>query len=350
MVRRRFAYLFERLGSLRYAVVRWPADTRRAAHILVGAPLYNWVLRVSTGLCGNRIMATILVVDDSPLDRRLTTRMLEEIGLHVTCAEHGNQALEKISQELPDVVLTDMQMPEMDGLELVQQIGMLHPSVPVILMTAYGSEETAVKALRAGAASYVPKHNLARDLVDTVKNVLSVARAKRETRAMLDSMTRLESRFVLSNTIEGLDALIGHVKEQLRQIGLFGERDILRVGTALYEAVINAIEHGNLELDASHRDTEGPHYRRFVEERARQSPFRRRHVYLTACLTRSQATFTVRDEGAGFDPTTLPDPIAPENVGQVNGRGLFLIRTFMDDVRFNEPGNEITLVKGRSLH
>ena len=215
-------------------------------------------------------------------------------------------------------------------------------------MTAYGSEEIAVAALRLGAASYVPKHNLSRDLVDTVKSVLSVSRARRETRAMLDSMTRLDSQFVLDNSTAGLDALIGYLKEQLRQIGLFGERDILRVGTAVYEALNNAVEHGNLELSSSDRDEEGTSYRRFVEERARCAPYRNRHVYLSVALTRGEAQITVRDDGGGFDPRLLPDPSNPENVGRVNGRGLFLIRTFMDDVRFNESGNEITMVKRRT--
>jgi anti-sigma regulatory factor (Ser/Thr protein kinase) len=71
-------------------------------------------------------------------------------------------------------------------------------------------------------------------------------------------------------------------------------------------------------------------------------------VYLAASLSRSQAQYTVRDEGHGFDPSTLPDPTDPENVGKVNGRGLFLIRTFMDEVSFNETGNEITMVKRRT--
>lgn len=293
-------------------------------------------------------MATVLVVDDSALDRRLTKRMLEEVGLRVRCAEDGCQALEMMGESVPDMVLTDMQMPGMDGLELVQHLGFHYPTVPVVLMTAYGSEETAVEALRGGAASYVPKHNLARDLIPTVKNVLAVSRARRQTRAILDSMTRLEACYVLSNTVEGLDALIAHVKEQLRQMGLFGERDILRLGTALYEALINAIEHGNLEVRQDERDAEGPGYRRFLEERARQSPYRSRHVYFTVHLTRADAKFTVRDEGRGFDPSTLPDPTNPENVGKVSGRGLFLIRTFMDDVRFNEVGNEITMMKRRT--
>jgi anti-sigma regulatory factor (Ser/Thr protein kinase) len=57
--------------------------------------------------------------------------------------------------------------------------------------------------------------------------------------------------------------------------------------------------------------------------------------------------FVVQDEGPGFDPSTLPDPTLPSNVGQTNGRGLFLIRTFMDEVTFNETGNVVTMIKHR---
>jgi anti-sigma regulatory factor (Ser/Thr protein kinase) len=149
--------------------------------------------------------------------------------------------------------------------------------------------------------------------------------------------------------LEGLEAFIGHIKDQLRQIRLFGEHDILRIGTALYEALVNAIEHGNLELRSDQRELPNQEYRRLFEERSLRAPYRSRHVYMHAVLTRGLATFVVRDEGPGFDTTRLRDPTAPENVAQVNGRGLFLIRTFMDDVRFNERGNEITMTKRRGV-
>ena len=58
----------------------------------------------------------------------------------------------------------------------------------------------------------------------------------------------------------------------------------------------------------------------------------------------------IRDEGKGFRPETLPDPTAPQNLERRTGRGLFLIRTFMDEVRHNAVGNEITLVKRRDRH
>ncbi len=294
-------------------------------------------------------MPTVLIVDDSPLDRRLASRFLEEVGFNVVTVENGKVALEQLLKSKPDVVLTDMQMPEMDGLALVERMTIEYPTIPVIVMTAFGSETTAVTALQRGAASYVPKQDLNKDLVSTVKNVLSVTRMRRETRTMLDSMRRIEAEYVLNNTLEGLDSLISYLKEQLRFIRLLGEADILRVGTAVYEGLVNAIEHGNLEIKSAERDKPSGVYRRMVEERASDPVFRRRHIYLTTALTRTEATFTIRDEGPGFDPSSLPDPTAPENVGKVNGRGMFLIRTFMDEVRFNETGNELTMIKRRTL-
>ena len=111
-------------------------------------------------------MTTILVVDDNPMDQRLAGACVEEHGLSPIFASNGREALEMIERQPPDVVLTDLQMPELDGLQLVQKVRQSHSSVPVILMTAFGSEEVAADALRAGAASYVPK-KLLRELLAT---------------------------------------------------------------------------------------------------------------------------------------------------------------------------------------
>ena len=62
-------------------------------------------------------------------------------------------------------------------------------------------------------------------------------------------------------------------------------------------------------------------------------------------ISRATGTFTVRDEGPGFDPSKLPDPTDPANLEKISGRGLLLMRTFMDEVRFNATGNEVTMVK-----
>jgi CheY-like chemotaxis protein/anti-sigma regulatory factor (Ser/Thr protein kinase) len=295
-------------------------------------------------------MVKVLVVDDSVLDRRLAGAFLEEHGGWVAAyAEDGRAALSQIQLDPPDLVLTDLQMPEINGLELVEAICRDFPHVPVILMTAHGSEEVAVAALRKGAASYVPKRDLARDLVQTVENVLKITKTNRDQRLIQEYLVTAEFSFVLANDIDCLPALIGHLQDQMSQRNITDENGRIRVGTALYEALLNAIEHGNLELNSRLRETgDGSAYRSLGKQRRQQSPYRDRRVRLKATFSPNEAIFAIRDEGAGYDPSKILDPTDAANVAKSSGRGLFLVRMFMDDVRFNDRGNEIVLIKRRS--
>ena len=131
----------------------------------------------SKGLVGNpsetleefAIATTVLIVDDYMIDRRIAGSIVEKFaGLTPTYASDGHEALESIALEEPAVVLTDLQMPGMGGLALVQNIREKFPRLPVILMTAHGSEDIAIQALRAGATNYVTKKTLGRDLAETL--------------------------------------------------------------------------------------------------------------------------------------------------------------------------------------
>ena len=293
-------------------------------------------------------MSYILIVDDAAVDRRLAASFVEKVGWKTAFAKDGLEAWEQIQREAPDVVVTDLQMPEMDGLELVQRLRSERPALPVILMTAHGSEEIAVRALQAGAASYVPKHNLARDLADTVRDVFSVTRRKREQQETLDCLESKQSHFVLGEEVWNLEPFISHLQEELRRMGICNEGDLIRVGTALHEALVNANEHGNLELDSALREDDTGAYSRLAQQRSQESPYRDRRVRVTSSLTREEAVFVIRDEGPGFDFTNQPYPTDPANLEKVSGRGLFLIHTFMDDVQFDHNGREITLIKRRA--
>jgi len=290
-------------------------------------------------------VATVLIVDDNPIDRRLAAGIVEKVGMQTCFAVNGREGLEVIENEPPDIVVTDLSMPEMDGLELVEKIKAEHPTVPVILMTAHGSEEIAVKALQTGAASYVPKANLPRDLVHTVHDVLSVATTKKDEQKALSWLWEADLRFVLGMDNGTHEPLVGFLQEQLRTWRLCDDADLIRVGTALHEAFVNAIEHGNLELASDLRDDPDGAYQIIGDQRRKEPPYCDRTVRVSARMTRDEATIRICDEGPGFDPSKLPDPTDPENIGKISGRGLLLIRTFMDDVHFNSTGNEITVVK-----
>lgn len=292
-------------------------------------------------------MAKILVVDDTVFDQRMAGKCVQEQGSSPLYAQNGREALELIKSERPDVVLTDLNMPEMDGLELVKQVRKKYPSVPVILMTAFGSEEIAVKALRAGASSYVPKRNLRRDLGEALRVVLVSVAGARQRDQVREFLEESESRFVLGYEPGGTQALISYLRDGLTRLNFCDEAGLLQVSTALTEAITNAMDHGNLELDSSLREAPGDAYRKQGRDRTTQPPYCDRRVCITSKLTPSEATYVIRDEGPGFDPSTLLDPTEPENLLKLSGRGVMLIRMFMDEMRFNERGNEITLVKRR---
>jgi CheY-like chemotaxis protein/anti-sigma regulatory factor (Ser/Thr protein kinase) len=291
----------------------------------------------------------VLVVDDSPTQAYHMAAVLRAAGHEVTTAGNGIEALAAIRRAVPDVVVSDIHMPEMDGLALVAAVRSDFPGVPVLVATSQGSEELAVAALRGGAAGYVPKRNLDSDLVPAVDDILSVAAAQRKQSLFLDRMSAAEYHFELENDPDLVPLVVGHVETVLRTMNLFDPSDHMRVGLAVHEAVVNAIVHGNLEVSSDLKQGDWSAYHQAIADRAEQSPYRDRRVNVTVRATRTPyLSVRVRDEGPGFDPSKLPDPTDPAHLDLTSGRGLLLIRTFFDRVAHSPRGNEITMVKGKS--
>jgi CheY-like chemotaxis protein/anti-sigma regulatory factor (Ser/Thr protein kinase) len=292
-------------------------------------------------------MARVLVVEDSPTQASELRFMLEDAGFDVEIAGDGIAALSSLEERLPDLIVTDLQMPRMDGLALVQAVRGKHPSVPVVLITAHGSEEIAARALRSGAASYVPKRYLGQDLAQVVQQIIAMAAPDPEKERVIESLEETQFRFKLTNDESLVAPLIRRLEEVVLEMGLCDQAELIRVAVALREAIVNAIDHGNLELDSELRQDDERIYHRLANERRDQSPYRERRVRIDVGVTRTEATFTISDQGPGFDPSTLPDPTDPANLCRIGGRGLLLIRTLMDEVSFNTTGNQIMLVKRR---
>ena len=118
----------------------------------------------------------ILVVDDSPLTRELLSSLLEAVGYEIVNAHDGAEAIERLGREAVDMVVTDLEMPKVDGLELTRRLKS-HPTLhtlPVVIVTTRGSEADRRKGMDAGADGYITKGDLVRqDLVDVVSRLLA---------------------------------------------------------------------------------------------------------------------------------------------------------------------------------
>lgn len=292
-------------------------------------------------------MARVLVAEDDLTQAKRFDLMLRRAGFEVSTASNGTEALELLGRESADIVLTDLQMPDMDGLELVESIRARYPMIPVVLMTGYGSEEAAVRALAKGAASYIPKRSLNRDIVALLEQVLAMASEQKVKMYLQASMTSTEFHFCLGNEAGQVEPLVKYLLEPIARFGLCDATGLVRIGMALREALVNAVEHGNLEGDSEMRQVDETQYHELIAERREMSPYRERRVHIMARITHDNAAFVIRDEGPGFDPSRIPDPTDPANLERVGGRGLLLIQTFMDEVMHNATGNQITLIKRR---
>ncbi len=292
-------------------------------------------------------MSRIILVDDADTDRTLVSGLLRrELDCQVQEADNGEAALDYIDARRPDLVLTDLQMPGMNGLELLQAIRNEYPMIPVVLLTAQGSGRIAAEAMKAGATSYVPKRRIAEDLARTVKRVIEAASDVPISPQLMHRMDYCSCRFTLTNDPAQVTSVVCQMQRMLRCLPLQDENERIRVSLALEAALSNALFHGNME--ASRDLPNGGEEARMAlfRQRWNQKPWCDRRITLTADITRSEARFVVSDEGAGFDTSRIdPNVMTLDTEG---GRGLPLMYTIMDDVSFNDIGNQVTLIRRRA--
>jgi CheY-like chemotaxis protein len=290
-------------------------------------------------------MAKILLVEESASKRRHTADLLQRNGkVEVIYAGSGPEALSTIERLSPDVVLAALPPQGTDFLGVLHDIHSSYPSLPIILMTADAVTPVLSKALQRGAASLVPKSNLGRYLAQTLDHVLELSRTGRHQR-LVGYLCQTECSFSLENDPDLIAPLVAHLQEVTARLEGMDESARMQLGVALHEGLLNAMYHGNLEISSDLRECGESAFLAAAEQRRRSSPHRDRRVHVKATMTPSEAVFVIRDEGPGFNPETIPDPTAPANVSKASGRGILLMRTFVDDMHYNATGNELTLVK-----
>lgn len=155
--------------------------------------------------------------------------------------------------------------------------------------------------------------------------------------------------FQLANHPKMIAPVVAKVQAALWRLRFCTHHAGERFGVAVHEALVNAMCHGNLEMSSALRQVDERAYFELLQERRRQTPYRHRRVQVHFQVRADDARCTVRDEGKGFNPDTIPDPTDPVNLAMVGGRGLLLIRLFTDQVVHNDRGNEITLIQRRDV-
>ncbi|QNN21457.1 sigma-54-dependent Fis family transcriptional regulator [Planctomycetales bacterium ZRK34] len=159
-------------------------------------------------------MSKVLVVDDKQMMRDSVTTTLARAGFTTVAADNGESALAMITRHRPAAVVTDLKMPNMDGLELLTRIGRIDPDLPVILMTAYATVETAVSALKQGAFDYIQKPFEGDELVATVRRAVRHHQLANENAALKQNTRAVQ----LPRKLVGDSSAMAQVRKQIEQV------------------------------------------------------------------------------------------------------------------------------------
>jgi len=252
----------------------------------------------------------ILIVDDHDDLSTVLTDEFGELGHLIKIAESRDAAVALIKDENFDLIITDL-----DGEHLTDNGA---PDKITCLPEAIPNARSSVKAFKICVSNY--KHNEFTE--DELKNFIETTlnhKAKFVDQKVIVKNLREKIEFEIPSVISLMNGILDYLMERVEKIGVVNSENS-NLFIALDEAFVNAVKHGN-KFDAT------------------------KLVRITAEVSPKEARFTIEDEGEGFNVAEIPDPTNVENLFKASGRGVLIIHNVMDEVRYNERGNRLEMIK-----
>jgi len=268
----------------------------------------------------------VLVVEDSRTMQTFLLNLLKKEDYEVVVAGNGESGMKLFQQGLVegnpfDIVMTDIVMPGVSGLEVLKQVKTLNYDTVVVVLTSDANVETAIEALNLGANNYLHKPPNSEEIL----NVMWRATKHREIfleNEELNPFTERSIHIEIPSQLKFIKGIAHNIIADAKLMG-YDERELRdKIPVTVDEAVTNAIKHGN----------------KFQEDK---------RVTIDVSMNIERIKIVVIDEGEGFDVSSVPDPTVPMNFLKPSGRGILFMNIGMDEVRYNERGNILTLIKFR---
>lgn len=255
----------------------------------------------------------ILIVDNNDELRVLLEQALGRLGHEVVVTGERAKALRRDDLDSFDLIISDLSEAEVNG-EPISELHRKHLVTPLSAQNGPG----VIKAFKMGAANYLRMPYNRDELREIVEQTLA-NKLRYVDDTSLFSHVHEKIEFELPSDLALMNGVLEYLQERVAKLGLI-RPDRSNLFVALDEAFVNAVKHGN-KNDLT------------------------KLVKITAELSQKEASFTVEDEGEGFDIHEIPDPCDPANLFRASGRGVLLIYNIMDEVEYNAQGNRVKMIK-----
>lgn len=294
-------------------------------------------------------MPVILHVDPSTTDRQLVREALtSQENWDIEGASSYEEAKERLQLHPVDLILSDVDLGDGEWRDLLAFVRSRSWGTALFIVSSQLNIEMAAQVVKEGAEGVIVKGTDPSEWLFPIECAIERSASRALRLAAESGLSQLTMRFQLENEKGRVPHLVSLLIEHCDRFGLLDDRDRMRVQVALEEAILNSIVHGNLEVSSRLRELDGDVFEQTIAERKELSPYRDRRVLLIAEFTHEEATFIIRDEGPGFDVSSVRNPTEDDTIALASGRGILLMRSFMDALDYNDQGNEVLMRKRRS--
>lgn len=250
--------------------------------------------------------------------------------------------------EDPHLIFIELLLPGEDAIEFIERSKKSKSNTQFIVITDNATVENAVTALRHGALDFLKKPFEIDDIARIVEKFFSLTANREADYDIYSSIVEEARTFELATDFSIVSTFMSEIMHIISRFARIDKKTTLTIRLSLYEMLVNAMEHGNLEINYDMKKNlleEVMDYQRYLTDRANEAPFKDRKVRVSYKFDTKSISFTITDEGKGFDVRKVPNPHATENLERLNGRGIFISRVNMTSVTYNEKGNSVTLYK-----
>lgn len=290
----------------------------------------------------------ILVVEDDESLSRVLEKSLQRFHYEVVCARNGREGLELYRTAKPDLIISDIDMPVMGGLELLDAIRAEDDDVIIIMATGYGCEEYAIRALHSKANTYLKKPIELQDLWMLLNKYAESIKGQSEAVEIEESIVNRTLCMSLSNEMSNADRAAVRLANEVKPF--FSRSDILGLRLGLFEILVNAMEHGNLGITQEEKNSvleeDLEQINSLYEERMKNPEYADRKVTIDFAMEQLFCEWTISDQGKGFNVENYPKGTDEESgLPTSTGHGIFLARLQFDEFEYLGCGNTVRLRK-----
>lgn len=300
------------------------------------------------------ISHSILIVDDSPDIAQSLGSLLTLHNYRVDTALCGSDALRKLRKNLYDIVVCDIEMPGMNGLDFLERIRRDGRDQEVILMTGFLEQEYFIRAIKLGASDFISKPIETQHLLKSIEAIIARVVNFRSNEKLLSTFNRSEFSCVIDPRKFSGVGVAKILNPLLSQNMDLPHNLLMEILTCADEMLQNAYVHGVLELTDEERLCEQTTLREIIESKLLQPKIAARRIRFSISLEQDNEfiSICVEDDGNGFDHEAWTHRLHQDNnlSTEAHGRGLAMLYFLSDGLEFDDGGRRVRVIRKMNIN